>query len=231
MAYSKECPIWIRESAICKLKVTNNISFPEARKLYFSQNKHTTSATTNSYAAAAKAPHTVASVGCQSQTNLTWIDSSIPIQRPSLTLSTKSITTKTNSSCQTTPISAFSQPSPDGHSQSAANSASSLLPKIKSTSKTSKSSKPSQPSTSRSKSSSSTSKSSSSPSQHSRGKTDKHAKVQSGRPHKGEDDPIKSYNRFSSIEELEFDKSPPTSRPVSVSPRRGRRMSPLKCPS
>ena len=161
------------------------------------------------YAAAAKAPHTVASVACQSQTNLTWIDSSIPIQRPSLTLSTKSISTKTNSSCQRTPISAFSQPSPDGHSQSAANSASSLLPKIKSTSKTSKSSKPSQPSTSRSKSSSSTSKSSSSPSQHSRGKTDKPANVQS----------------------MKLDKSPPTSRPVSVSPRRGRRMSPLKCPS
>ena len=135
MAYSKECPIWIRESAIFKLKVTNNISFPEARKLYFSQNKPITSATTNSYAAAAKAPHTVTSVGCQSQTNLTWIDSSIPMQRPSLTLSTKSITTKTNSSCQATPISAFSQPSSDGHSQSAANSASSLLPKIKSTSK------------------------------------------------------------------------------------------------
>ena len=225
MASSKECPIWIRETAICKLKVSNNISFPEARKLYFNQNKPTTSATANSYAAAAKAPQSVASVACQ--TNLTWIDSPTPMQRPSLTL-TKSITTKTNSSCQTTPISAFSQPSSDVHSQSAAKTASSL---IKSTSKTTKSSKPSQPSTSRSKSSSSTSKSSSSPSQHSKGKTDKPAKVQSGRPHKGEDDPIKSYNRFSSLEEMELDKTPPTSRHVSVSPRRGRRMSPLKHPS
>ena len=62
-------------------------------------------------------------------------------------------------------------------------------------------------------------------------KTDKPAKVQSGRPHKGEDDPIKSYNRFSSLEEMEFDKTPPTSRPVSVFPRWGRRMSPLKHPS
>ena len=221
----KECPIWIRETAICKLMVSNNISFPEARKLYFSQNKPT-SATANSYAAAAKAPQSVASVACQ--TNLTWIDSSIPMQRPSLTLSTKSITTKTNSSCQTTPISAFSQPSSDVHSQSAAKTASSL---IKSTSKTSKSSKPSQPSTSRSKSSSSTSKSSSSPSQRSKVKTYKPAKVQSGRPHKGEDDPIKSYNRFLSLEEMEFDKTLPTSRPVSVSLRRGRRMSPLKHPS
>ena len=100
MASSKECPIWIRETAICKLKVINNITFPEARKLYFSQNKPTTSAT--------KAPQSVASVACH--TNLTWIDSSIPMQRASLTFSTKSITTKTNSSCQTTPISAFSQP-------------------------------------------------------------------------------------------------------------------------
>ena len=124
------------------------------------------------------------------QTNLTWIDSSTPMQRPSLTLSTKSITTKTNSSCQTTPISAFSQALSDVHFQSAAKTASSL---IKSTSKTTKSSKPSQPSTSRSKSSSSTSKSSSSPSQHSKGKTDKPANVQLCRAHKGEDDPIKSY--------------------------------------
>ena len=194
MAPSKECPIWIRESAICKLKVTNNISFPEARKLYFSQNKPTTSATVNSYAVAAKAPRSAASFACQ--TNLTWIDSSIPMQRPSLTLSSKSITTKTNSFCQTTPISAFCQPSSDVHSQSAAKSVCSLLPKIKSTSKTSsKSSKPSQPSISHSKYSSSTSKSSSSPSQHSK------------------------------------DKTPPTSRPVSISPRRGRRMSPLKRPS
>ena len=79
---------------------------------------------------------------------------SSPMQRPSLTLSTKSITTKTNSSCQTIPISAFSQPFSDVHSQSSAKAASSFLPKIKSTSKTSsKSSKPSQPSTSRSKAS------------------------------------------------------------------------------
>ena len=220
------CPTWMRESAICKLKVTNNISFPEARKLYFSQNKPTTSATSNSYAAAAKAPRSVASVAYQ--TNLTWIDSSIPMRRPSLTLSTKSITTKTNSSCQTIPISAFSQPSSDVHSQSAAKAVSSL---IKSTSKTSKSSKRSQPSMCRSKSSSSTSKSSSSPSQRSKSKTDKLAKVQSGRPHKGEHEPIKSYNRFSSLEEMELDKTPPTSRSVSVSPRRGSRMSPLKHPS
>ena len=92
MASSKECPIWIRETAICKLKVSNNISFPEARKLYFSQSKPTTSATANSYAAAEKAPQSVASVACQ--TNLTWIDSSTPMQRPSLTLSSKLITTK-----------------------------------------------------------------------------------------------------------------------------------------
>ena len=79
MASSKECPIWIRETAICKLKVSNNISFPEARKRYFNQNKPTASATANSYAAAAKVPQSVASVACQ--TNLTWIDSPTPMQR------------------------------------------------------------------------------------------------------------------------------------------------------
>ena len=92
MASSKECPIRIRETAICKLKVSNNISFPEARKLYFSQNKPTSAAIANSYAPGAKAPQSVASVACH--TNLTWIDSSTPMQKPSLTLSTKSITTK-----------------------------------------------------------------------------------------------------------------------------------------
>ena len=31
MASSKDCPVWIRESEICKVKVTQTISYPEAR--------------------------------------------------------------------------------------------------------------------------------------------------------------------------------------------------------
>ena len=91
----------------------------------------------------------------------------------------------------------------------------------------------SKPSSSQSSSSSSQSSTSSSspPSQRSKGKTKKAAKAQSGRPHKGEDDPIQSYNRYSSLDELDVDQSTTTSRPVSVSPRRGRCRSPVKHPS
>ena len=103
------------------------------------------------------------------------------------------------------------------------------LPILKPSSQTSsKSSTSSQPPLSPSKSSSSASKPSSSPSQRSKGKTKKAAKAQSGRPHKGEDDPIQSFNRYSSLDEMDVDPSPTTSRPVSVSPRRGRRRSPVK---
>jgi hypothetical protein len=64
-----------------------------------------------------------------------------------------------------------------------------------------------------------------------KGKTNKPAKLKSGRPHKGEDDPIKSHNRFSSLEEMDLDQTPPPSRPVSASPPRGRRRSPVTHPS
>jgi hypothetical protein len=239
MASSKECPIWIRESAICKLKVENNISFPEARKLFFSQNKSTTS-TSNTYAAVAKATRPVANVACQ--TNLTWIGSSIPMTRPSFTLSTLPITTKKHSSCQTTPASDTSLPSSDAPSQQTVQTAKSansfptlvdpFLPILKPVSESSsKSSTPSQPPLTPSKSSLSIAKSSSPTSQRSKGKTKKAAKAQSGRPHKGEDDPIQSFNRYSSLDEMDVDPSPTTSRPVSLSPRRGRRRSPVKHPS
>ena len=85
-------------------------------------------------------------------------------------------------------------------------------------------------SSSQSSTSSSSQSSSSPPSQRSKGKTKKTAKAQSGRPHKGEDDPIQSFNRYSSLDEMDVDPST-TSRPVSVSPRRGRRRSPVKHPS
>jgi hypothetical protein len=162
---------------------------------------------------------------------LTWIDSSIPMQRPSFTLSTIPITTKTHSSCQTTPMSASSLPSSDVPSQSSSKTSKSatsfapivdpFLPILKTSSQSSsKSSKPSQPSTSKS----------SSPSQRPKAKPKKPTKVKSDRPHKGEDDPIKSHNRYSSLEEMDFDHTPPPSRPVSVSPTRGRRRSPVKHP-
>jgi hypothetical protein len=71
----------------------------------------------------------------------------------------------------------------------------------------------------------------SSTSQRSKGKTKKPAKAQSGRPHKGEDDPIQSFNRYSSLDEMDVDPSTTTSRPVSVAPRRGRHRSPVTHPS
>ena len=51
MASSKDCPIWIREAEICRIKTTQNISFPEARKLV---NASSTSTITKTYSATGK---------------------------------------------------------------------------------------------------------------------------------------------------------------------------------
>jgi hypothetical protein len=97
MASSKDCPVWIREAKICKVKVTQNISYPEARKLVLAQ----TTGASATYAAATKAslkpspPVPVMSVSCQ--TDLTWISSTIPMTRPSPTLSIKSLPAKFSS--------------------------------------------------------------------------------------------------------------------------------------
>jgi hypothetical protein len=101
---------------------------------------------------------------------------------------------------------------------------------LKSSSQPSSSQSLSSQSSSSSKQSSSSQSTSSPPSQRSKGKSKKPVKVPSGRLHKGEDDPIQSFNRYSSLDEMDIDPLPTTSRPVSVSPRRGRRRSPVKHP-
>jgi hypothetical protein len=230
MPSSKQCPAWIRESAINRLKHERNISFPEARKIY---NNSSSSSSSTSYATVAKSkvikPST-RTVECQ--TTVTWIGTENPMSIPVPTVSVahadafaqtqvQQKTKATNIKTPTVKSASRFPPLVDPY-----------LPILKPSSQTSsKSSTSSQPPLSPSKSSSSASKSSSSPSQRSKGKTKKAAKAQSGRPHKGEDDPIQSFNRYSSLDEMDVDPSPTTSRPVSVSPRRGRRRSPVKHPS
>jgi hypothetical protein len=230
MPSSKQCPAWIRESAINRLKHERNISFPEARKIY---NNSSSSSSSTSYATVAKSkvikPST-RTVECQ--TTVTWIGTENPMSIPVPTVSVAhaeafaqtQVQQKTKATNIKTPTAKSASRFPPLVDP--------FLPILKPSSQTSsKSSTSSQPPLTPSKSSLSIAKSSSPTSQRSKGKTKKAAKAQSGRPHKGEDDPIQSFNRYSSLDEMDVDPSPTTSRPVSVSPRRGRRRSPVKHPS
>jgi hypothetical protein len=226
MASSKECPIWIREAEICKIKTTKNISFPEARKL-FNASTSTTSTTTKTYSATVK---TVSTRTVLCQTELTWINTQIPIKIPVRCVTEAHADAFAQTQAQSkekssTSKSLSNKPSSASTDYVAMSSMASSVAAIHlGRSLTSK------PSSQSSSSSQSSTSSSSPPSQRSKGKTKKAAKAQSGRPHKGEDDPIQSFNRYSSLDGMDVDQTTPTSRPVSVSPTRGRRRSPVKHP-
>ena len=66
MASSKDCPIFIKEKAIQKIKSEKNISYGEARRLYNTTN----SPSTKTYASILKS---TSSIG--TQTSLTWPES------------------------------------------------------------------------------------------------------------------------------------------------------------
>jgi len=233
MASSKQCPIWIREAEICKIKVHQNISFPEARKLVLSQQKSSSS----SYAAVTKS-QTVKAVSTRTvscQTHTTWINTEIPMCTPVRTVTVAHAEASAQTQAQSTPKTTTSTIPTTKSSSASLNYAAvaSMATSVAAIQLYQSSSQPSssQPSASSSQSSTSSSKSSSSPpTQRSKDKSKRAAKAQSGRPHKGEDDPIQSFNRYSSLDEMDIDPTTTTGRPVSVSPRRGHRRSPVKHP-
>ena len=108
-AYSKICPIWKKEKQIQYLKVTNNISFPEARKLAETAD----SQASHSYASAVKQSAidnntketnsvSTQTTSVSTQTELTWpLSSKLPTMIP-LT-NQKGAQAKTTVSSQTTP--------------------------------------------------------------------------------------------------------------------------------
>ncbi len=223
MPSSKQCPAWIRESAINRLKYERNISFPEARKIY---NTSSTS-TSTSYATVTKSqvikPAT-RTVSCQTQTS--WINTEIPMSTPVRCVTVAHAEAFAQTQAQSTNKSSTSKtpttkPSSASINYAAISSMTSSVAAIQSQASSSQSSTPLLPPP----------KSSSSPSHGSKDKSKRAAKLQSGRLHKGEDDPIKSHNRYSPLDsEMDLDQSPQHSRPVSISPRRGRHRSPVKHP-
>ena len=103
MASSRDCPMWQQEKEIVKIKTENNISFPEARKI-FNQSK-TTTPDGRSYAQAAASKPSVQKTSLSTQTDLFWplgqdmpSRTPPPVQKPS----TAKSTTKTSSTTTTT---------------------------------------------------------------------------------------------------------------------------------
>ena len=235
MASSKECPIWIREAEICKIKTTKNISFPEARKLFNASTSTSTSTTTKTYSATVK---TVSTRTVLCQTELSWINTEIPMNTPGRCVTEAHAEAFAQTQAQ-------SKPKPSTSKSLTNKPASASIDYVAMSSMASSvaaiqlgRSHPSKPSSSQSSSSSlqsstssSSQSSSSPPSQRSKGKTKGAAKARSGRPHKGEDDPIQSFNRYSSLDGMDVDPPTTSGRPASVSPRRERRRTPIKHPT
>ena len=74
----KECPVWIREKEIQRVRVEQRIPFPEARRVVERKSPTVVSASM-SYSAVVSKPSKrsqSSSVGCQ--TELTWVSSSLP---------------------------------------------------------------------------------------------------------------------------------------------------------
>ena len=72
----KQCPSYIREAAIIKLKYKNNISFAEARKRYSANDRPSYAVTLSASATTKPKPVSVNSVACQ--TEYTWLTQSYP---------------------------------------------------------------------------------------------------------------------------------------------------------
>ncbi len=217
MPSSKQCTAWIRESAINRLKHERNISFPEARKIYH----NSTSATAPLHISYSNTVKHVSTRTVSVQSEITWVNTELPMCTPVLSVKVaqhkpdqpQTKTATTNTEIATTKINSKSRQASSTHSTTKTYSQSSPQSSTKSSSYSG------QP------------PSSSSSSQRSKGKTKGRSKDQSDRLHKGEDDPIKTYNQYSSLGEMDIDTTPPSSRPVSVSPMRGRHRSLVKPPS
>jgi len=220
MASSKDCPRWLRESKIIRLKLEKKISYIEARKLVASE---VPASGHRSYASVTKSKVQTTSTSCQ--TDITWVTSKDPITQ---------ISNKTNTSAQT--ATTGKQLSPANHSQPSSSS----HPSTQSSSSSSSSQSSSAPAKLKTKVTNSgrpPHKGEGNPPVSPKGKP-KHAprasrelEAASGRLHKGEDDPIQTYNRYGSLENgMDVDPVPPPSKSKSSSPRRGRTHSANKHP-
>ena len=98
MAISKNCPVWIKEKEIQRVKLERQISFPEARKFVEGTSP---SQMTRTYSAAVSKPPT-RTIECQ--TEITWLSTEKPEKA---TLPVKSLTVaahKKSISCQTAAV-------------------------------------------------------------------------------------------------------------------------------
>ena len=184
-AYSKQCPTWIKEKEIQKVKCNQNISFPEARKIV----EAGPLSSGRSYADAARGTDTVSKVSVEIQTNITWVHGQTykQFQRPEVP---PKPCTSTSSSSQTTQT---------------------VTKPTESTSRTSVSSTNRVISPSTSRTSATSSRSTVSSSHNSAPSTSNGAKANSKRTPKGSEDPIKLYNKYGGLAQLD-EEQPSTSR-------------------
>ena len=143
-AYSRECPHWLREKEIVKIKHTFNIPFPEARKRYDQVNTHFQLSA--SYAAKAAKQTTTVEV----QTDLTWpinadtfaqLPTTAPVREvaprkrsaaaATATQTAAAMPTAQQTATTSIPSSPASQPSAAAAAQAAAGASTGARPKIK----------------------------------------------------------------------------------------------------
>lgn len=71
-AYSKECPQWLKEKEIQRIRTTDNITFPEARKVVEARSSNAT--TGQSYATVTKSAAKPSTMSVSCQTDHTWLE-------------------------------------------------------------------------------------------------------------------------------------------------------------
>ena len=178
-SYSKQCPVWLKEKEIQKVKHSQNISFPDSRKIV----EAGPLSSGRSYADAARGTGPVSRVSVEIQTDITWVHGQTfkQFQRPEIppkpSISSSSQTIQTN--VKPTATTSRTSTSSTHRTATPATSRTSATP---------------------SRSSVSSSHNSASPSSNT-----------STRTPKGSDDPIKLYNKYGGLGELDEDQ-PSTSR-------------------
>ena len=98
MAISKNCPVWIKEKEIQRVKLERQISFPEARKFVEGTSP---SQMTRTYSAAVSKPPT-RTIECQ--TEMTWLNREKPEKATTPVKSLKVAAHKKSISCQTAAV-------------------------------------------------------------------------------------------------------------------------------
>ena len=180
MAVSKDCPIWKSEKQIQQIKVTNNITFAEARKMVEISN-----VTKPTYANAVTSTKTTKSTECQ--TTLTWVKTNKPerfTEKPP-----QERPAKVSLGCQT-------EMNLENSNQSTSKQAHKQNTQTKRNS--SKDSEKLQTTTPNPSVKSTTAN----PSVKSKGKnSDKNANIQSNRTRKGDRDPIKLHNLYAPLDD------------------------------